>query len=145
MNVVRVTLNELDQVVELFNLYREFYGQEPNTDGAREFLHERLSKSESIIFLAMHENKPVGFTQLYPMFSSVSMRRTWVLNDLFVGESARRLGVGQALIDAAVGHGKETNAKGILLETDSDNVNAQALYEKIGFKRESSYFYFYSI
>jgi ribosomal protein S18 acetylase RimI-like enzyme len=73
------------------------------------------------------------------------MRRTLVLNDLFVAEGARRLGVGNALIDAAIGYGKEVNAKGIALETGNDNVKAQALYEKIGFEREDNYFYFYKI
>jgi ribosomal protein S18 acetylase RimI-like enzyme len=145
MNIIKATLNELDQVVELFDLYRTFYEQESDLEGVSEFLRERMVNNESVIFLALEEGRPLGFTQLYPMFSSVSMKRTLVLNDLFVTESARRSGVGQALVHAAISHGKETDAKGILLETDSDNMKAQALYEKIGFDREANYFYFYSI
>ncbi|MFZ3589877.1 GNAT family N-acetyltransferase [Bacillus sp. DJP31] len=145
MKIIIATLDELDSVVELFNQYRMFYKQASDLIGAQEFLRKRIENKESVIFLATHEDKPVGFTQLFPMFSSVSMKRTWILNDLFVSESARRLGVGEALIDAAIGYGTDTFAKGILLETGNENVKAQALYEKIGFKREESYFYFYSL
>ncbi|WP_456276108.1 N-acetyltransferase family protein [Bacillus sp. AK128] len=145
MNIVRATLNELEEVVELFDLYRRFYEQPSDQEGARSFIRERIENNESTIFLCVHEGKAVGFTQLYPTFSSVGMRRTLVLNDLYVTEEARRLGVGNALIDAAINYGKEVNAKGIALETESDNEKAQALYEKIGFERETNYFYFYTI
>lgn len=145
MNVIRATINELDHAATLFDQYRVFYEQESKLDEAREFLKERLENHESVIFLAYDGDRPVGFTQLYPSFSSVGMRRTWVLNDLFVAKEARRMGVGHALINQAIDHAKVTDAKGILLETATDNHNAQALYEKIGFERETNYFYFYSI
>jgi ribosomal protein S18 acetylase RimI-like enzyme len=145
LEIVRATINELNAVSVLFNLYRIFYHQESNIDKAKEFIKERIENNDSIIFLAVDGKKPLGFTQLYPTFSSVSMKRTWILNDLYVDEEARRLGVAQALIQAAITHGKETSAKGILLETTKDNVKAQQLYEKVGFKQETNYFYFYSV
>lgn len=145
MNIVQVTLNDLDTIVELFDQYRKFYGQPSDKEGASQFIKERISNNESVIFLASENGQVVGFTQLYPMFSSVSMRRTLVLNDLFVVESARRLGAGKALIERSFAYGREIGAKGISLETGNDNVNAQNLYEKIGFTREENYFYYYSL
>jgi len=145
LNIQKATLNDLDALTELFDLYRLFYEQESDLKGAKEFLQERFMNEESTVFIAYDENDPVGFTQLFPSFSSVSMQRSWVLNDLYVKESARRRGIAEKLIKKAIGFAEETGAKGILLETGSENVNAQKLYEKIGFKRESSCYYYFLI
>jgi ribosomal protein S18 acetylase RimI-like enzyme len=143
--ILKATLNDLDSLTELFDLYREFYQQKSDTNGAREFLKERLNKKESVIFIALDENDPVGFVQLYPLFSSVSMVRIWLLNDLYVKETVRGKGYGEGLLNKAIAYAEETGAKGLTLETGEENKIAQRLYEKIGFKRETSYFYHYSI
>ncbi|MFI8496296.1 GNAT family N-acetyltransferase [Peribacillus butanolivorans] len=145
MGIQKATLNELDSLTELFDLYRVFYEQTSNLEGAREFLKERLTNEESVIFMAFDGDNPIGFVQLYPSFSSVSMMRSWVLNDLFVKGNARKKGFGEKLLKAAIAFAKETGAKGVSLETDKDNGNSQKLYEKIGFIRESNYFYYFSI
>ena len=98
MNILRATINDLDSLTELFDLYRMFYQQKSDLEGAREFIKDRLSNGESVLFLAFDENDPIGFVQLYPSFSSVSMKRTWVLNDLYVKENARGKGFGEKLI-----------------------------------------------
>jgi ribosomal protein S18 acetylase RimI-like enzyme len=143
--IQKATLIELDSLAELFNLYRVFYEQKSDLEGARAFLKERLTNEESVIFIAHDGNNPLGFVQLYPSFSSVSMKRSWVLNDLYVKEHARGKGVGEQLIKTAIHFAIETGAKGIMLETGRENVNAQRLYEKIGFVKESNYFYYFSI
>lgn len=145
MNIHQATINDLDSLTELFDFYRLFYKQASDLKGAREFLEERLTKNESVIFIAYEDGKPVGFTQLFPSFSSVSMQKSFVLNDLYVKETARRKGVAKELINRAIALAKETNAKGILLETGKENVNAQKLYEMIGFTKESNYYYYYSL
>ncbi|MET0787113.1 MAG: GNAT family N-acetyltransferase [Paenisporosarcina sp.] len=145
MNIQRATLNELDSLTEVFDLYRLFYEQESDLEGARDFLKDRLVNEESVVFLAFVENNPVGFVQLYPSFSSVSMKRSWVLNDLYVKESTRKKGIAEKLINKSIKFAEETGAKGISLETGKENIKAQRLYEKIGFKRESNCFYYYSV
>lgn len=146
MSIQRVTLTELDSVAGLFDLYRLFYQQESNIEAAKEFLKERIMNEESVIFLARdYENNAVGFVQLYPSFSSVSMKRSWVLNDLYVDKSARKKGFAEKLIKEAIRYAGETGAKGVSLETGKENSNAQKLYEKIGFVQETNTFYYYSI
>lgn len=145
MIIQKATLNELHSLSELFDLYRVFYEQPSNIDSARMFLRDRLVNEESVVFLAVNEDESLGFVQLYPTFSSVSMKRSWILNDLFVKESARKRGVGEKLLQASITFAKSTGAKGVSLETRNENVNAQRLYEKFGFEKESNYFYHYSI
>jgi GNAT superfamily N-acetyltransferase len=105
------------------------------------FLKERLQKNESIIFIACINNNAVGFTQLYPIFSSVSMQRAWLLNDLYTTEAARKKGVATALLNHAKEFGASTNAKYLMLQTAADNKTAQKLYEQNGWQKETDWFY----
>jgi ribosomal protein S18 acetylase RimI-like enzyme len=145
MSIQKATLNELNFLAELFDSYRVFYKQESDFQGARAFLKERFINEDSVLFIAYDESNPVGFVQLYPTFSSVSMKKSWILNDLYVNPSARKKGFGEKLIKKAIEFAEETGAKGLSLETGHDNVTAQSLYEKIGFKKESNYFYYFSL
>ena len=139
-------MNDLDNVAELFDLYRNFYHQqESDLSGAKNFLKERLSNEESVIFIAFDGQDAVGFAQLYPTFSSLSMEKSWVLNDLYVKKTVRGKGFGEQLLRQAIKFVEETGAKGVLLETNEDNIIAQSLYEKTGFIKETNYFYYYSI
>ena len=147
MEITQVTTAELEAVVPLFDNYRVFYGQASDLDVARSFLAERIEKSESVILLAKDdEGQPVGFTQLYPSFSSVSAARTWVLNDLYVIDELRGQGIGRQLLNAARDYAVSTKAKGISLQTARDNTNAQKLYESVGYVKNTDYFsYFLSL
>jgi GNAT superfamily N-acetyltransferase len=146
ITIKKLSAEDLPLVTPLFNDYRMFYGQPADLPGATDFLSERTARGESVIFLALtSEGQALGFTQLYPIFSSVSMRRTWLLNDLFVNANARKMGVGQALLTAAKNWAQETNAKWLLLQTGADNFSAQALYEKDGWVRENDLFYRFDI
>lgn len=96
---------------------------------ARQFLYERFKNYQSVIFIALEENGDgVGFTQLFPSFSSVSMERTFILNDLYVAPGARRGGVATKLLDAAARYGRSAGAIRLTLSTVLDNDSAKALY-----------------
>jgi len=144
MNIITCNQNHLSLIAPLFDAYRQFYGQASDLSGAQKFLRERLDRKESVVFLAMNEpGEALGFTQLYPVFSSVSMTRVWLLNDLFVAASVRKLGIGESLLNRARTFAAEAGAKGIQLETGTTNLEAQRLYEKLGYmKNEKSFFYF---
>lgn len=134
----RATLDDLDALATLFDGYRVFYRQPSDPALARAFIEERLRLDESVIFIARDGSKEaLGFTQLYPMFSSVAARRIWVLNDLFVASGARKRGVARALMDRARDFATEKGALRLILETAEDNHAAQALYESLGYLRES--------
>ena len=144
MRLVKATADELPLLAPLFDLYRQFYHQRPNPEGGLSFLRDRISRNESVLFLALdNQNNGLGFTQLYPSFSSVSMKRLWILNDLFVAEDARHQGVAEALIRRCEAYGRETNSKGLVLETATDNIPAQTLYRKLGWNKEEEFDRYY--
>ncbi len=130
--VRRATLDDLDAVARLFDLYRVFYGKPSEPAVAKEFIRARMTQDESVILLAEIKGDAVGFTQLYPAFSSVSATRTWILNDLLVVPEARRSGVARALLVAAADFARDDGALRLELETDHDNATAQALYHAMG-------------
>lgn len=137
----QANLNDLDQLSQLFGQYRVFYGQPFEPDECSIFLAERLSKEESVIFISLDKEVYTGFTQLYPSFSSVGMKKIWILNDLFVADKHRQKGIAQALIHHVIAYSKSTGRKKVVLSTAYDNFNAQKLYEKLGFVREDFYNY----
>jgi GNAT superfamily N-acetyltransferase len=132
---------DLEQLSVLFDKYRIFYKQPPDVATAKLFLKKRLKRKESVIFVAEERKELVGFIQLFPIFSSVSMKRTWLLNDLYVNERSRGIGAATALLNAAKEFGKATNSKWLLLQTAADNFTAQRVYEKNGWIRETDIFY----
>ena len=103
---------DLDAVAPLFDAYRQFYGQPADPARARAFIGERLRRGDAVILLALRDGTAAGFAQLYPLFSSVRTGRIWQLNDLYVAPSARRHGVGRALLAAARDHAAASGALG---------------------------------
>ncbi|MBI3662810.1 MAG: GNAT family N-acetyltransferase [Acidobacteria bacterium] len=87
-----------------------------------------------------YAGRGLGFTLLYPAWSSLSMRPWWILNDLYVAPEARKRGVAKALMECAQRLAEETSASGLGLETAKDNFAAQKLYEQLGWKREEQFY-----
>lgn len=145
LDIKRVTVADVSSVALLFDAYRVFYNQLSSLQGAFDFLEQRISKNESAVFLAVMNNEPVGFVQLYPVFSSIQMKKAWILNDLFVTETARNQGVGEALLHQAIQFGRETGAAYLLLQTASDNYRSQSVYEKNGWIKTQDFFYEYPL
>ena len=133
-------LADLDVLAPLFDGYRQFYRQSADLARARNFLSERLTRHESEILIAVDDRGVgLGFTQLYPLFSSVRVVRIFLLNDLFVVPEARRQGVGKALLLAAADHARDLGAASLSLSTALDNLPAQALYESLGWRRDQGF------
>lgn len=142
MNIYQATMKDLEGVAFLFDQYRTFYEQPSNLEGARIFIKERLKQNESVIFVVKDQQNYLGFTQLYPTFSSISMKRAWILNDLYVDERARKQGVGKLLLQKARELALETGAKSISLSTAPNNYSAQKLYEKHGYKQDKQFHHY---
>jgi GNAT superfamily N-acetyltransferase len=141
--IERATTKDIDVMTELFELYRAFYGKQPQAEQAQAFLLERMEKKESVIYLARNTQPAspaeygtmayAGFVQLYPVFSSTRMQRLWLLNDLYVRSEYRGRGISKRLIAEAKQLAYATQAAGLLLETAKDNHVGNALYPREGF------------
>jgi GNAT superfamily N-acetyltransferase len=139
IHVRQAALSDLEDIVPLFDGYRQFYGADANLSAARQFLLERFNHGESVVFVAYCGESPVGFTQLYPSFSSVSMKRVFILNDLFVLASHRQAGVARQLLNAVTSMAHTLDAVRVSLTTALDNQTAQATYEALGWQRDRAF------
>ena len=143
MEIVKATVEHINDLTPLFDNYRQFYKQASNLEKARSFLLNRINNNESVIYIAYLDNKAVGFTQLYPLFSSVSMQPIYLLNDLYVDATIRNKGVGQQLIKAAKNLCIDKEYKGLGIQTEVTNP-AQHLYERVGFKKDPDLHFFWT-
>lgn len=140
VHIRQATVSDIDLVAPLLDAYRQFYGQPADVARARAFLRERFAHHESIVFVAVDVGGTAsGFTQLYPLFSTVRTTRTYLLNDLFVAPAARRRRVGAMLLGAAADFARANGASALSLQTAVDNASAQALYASLGWKRDDAF------
>ncbi len=142
MEITKTSSKDIELILPLFEAYRKFYGQVPNPKASREFLGKRFSNKENVILLAKKNLVPMGFTQLYTTFSSVTLEPFYILNDLYVAPQFRGQGIGEALLESAKSLCGQKKYKGLALETALDNP-AQKLYERLGWERDISYFHYF--
>jgi GNAT superfamily N-acetyltransferase len=146
MEIERASRADIDSLAEMFDQYRQFYRQVSDIDGAKAFLLERMIRNESVIFISKEKEISTGFVQCYPLFTSVGMKKTWLLNDLFVKPEFRGNGISKQLINCCKQFAKDTGAKALMLETEKTNDIGNKLYPKEGFViNASSNFYMWSV
>ncbi|MBL4631869.1 MAG: GNAT family N-acetyltransferase [Paraglaciecola sp.] len=146
IDIRQATLKDMTQLSALFDQYRVFYQQQSDLKLAQEFLTTRIEKAESIIFVAETQQQILlGFSQLYPSFSSVSAKRTWQLNDLYVQAEYQNLGIGTQLLNQVKAYAKHTGAKGVFLQTAKTNTGAQKLYQSLGYQAQDYLGYFLTV
>ncbi|ODM55008.1 GNAT family N-acetyltransferase [Elizabethkingia meningoseptica] len=143
MEIRTATIQDLEALASIFEKYRNFYHQPADYETAKSFLQERITQQESVIYVAETENKIIGFTQLYPLFSSTRMKKLWLLNDLYVEEEYRQKRISVALIDRAKQLCVDTDACQLSLETSKSNVVGNNLYPKTGFQLDSETNFYY--
>ena len=144
MIIRKATYTDIPSLVVLMTEFRKFYNQESNTEKVQSFLKDRLDKADSTVFVAVLEDKLVGYTQLFPSFSTIKLEKIWILNDLFVSEKFRGLGVASKLLTRVFKFSQETHRHQVWLLTGNDNKKAQHLYQKIGFNNTKFKHYVYN-
>lgn len=144
MKIHQATIDDLEELNELFDSYRVFYEKESDKKASTLFLKERIEHQESVIFIARDAaGIATGFTQLYPLFSSTRLKRVWLLNDLFVDQRYRGQGFSKALIETAKELCRKTNAAGMSLETSIENHIGNKLYPATGWTLDKEHNFYY--
>lgn len=143
MTIRTANINDLEKLTVIFEKYRAFYGKEANYEAAKSFLKEKFEKDESVVYIAEENSEIVGFTQLYPLFSSTRLKRLWLLNDLYVEQEHRKKGISVALIEKAQQLCRDTDACQLSLETSKTNAVGNQLYPKTGFELDTTENFYY--
>ena len=138
--IYKATPADANIIGPVFDLYRIFYKQKSNIKEACRYIKARLEANESIIFFIKDKERCVGFTQLYPTFDSVNLRKKIVLYDLYICEDYRRKGNGKILMDAAKDYAQLNKFGSIELSTNKGNIQGQSLYEALGYIRDQEFY-----
>jgi ribosomal protein S18 acetylase RimI-like enzyme len=143
VDIRRAQYSDLLELATLFDAYRVFYRRPSDLSASSSFIENRLKNNDSEIFIGEKESVLVGFTQLYPLFSSTRMQKLWLLNDLYVAPKFRGEGISVLLIERAKKHAVETGAQGLSLATEKTNVIGNQLYPRAGFELDKEYNYYF--
>ena len=140
LKIIRANKNHIDGISILFDLYRQFYKYQKNLINSKNYIHKRLINNESIIFIAIKNEKIIAFVQLYETFDSLNLSKKLVLYDLYVLDKYRKLGSGRKLMNKSRDFAKIKKFPRIELSTSIDNYNAQKLYESLDYIRDKEYY-----
>ena len=139
ITVHQAAFADLDELAQLFDLYRVFQGKHSDLPAGRAFLRARFDHGESVVFIARAGATPLGFAQLYPSYSSTALARVFILNDLFVSDGGRRKGVASKLLAAVESYAWAHGAARVSLNVALDNLPGQALYEAQGWSKDAQF------
>ena len=139
--IIEAESNHIEQVGELFDLYRQFYKYESNLFESTNYIKDRIINKESIIFISLNDvNQAMGFVQLYETFGSLDLGKILILYDLYVKKNHRKNKIGKQLMLKSHEHAKKINAKRIQLSTATDNFIGQSLYESLGYVKDIDFY-----
>ncbi len=142
LQIIKADLEKINLASLIFNDYRIFYNQESNIKDCYDFLLDRTINDESLIYLGLIENNPVAFMQIYQSFSSVGLKKIYILNDLYVAEQYRGKKIGRAMLVKALEVAKSKNITKIALQTAKTNQTAQNLYQSFSFIQDQEFLTF---
>jgi len=140
-NIIEAKSKHIEQVGELFDLYRQFYKYESNLIESTNYIKDRIKNNESIIFIAINDaNEAIGFVQLYETFGSLDLGKIIILYDLYVKKNHRKNNIGKQLMIKSHEYAKKIKAKRIQLSTAIDNFIGQSLYESLGYVKDIDFY-----
>jgi ribosomal protein S18 acetylase RimI-like enzyme len=115
---------------------RRFIRAEKPEAGYGRFLVSQLTNPNSLVMVAEHGGAVVGyvFADVEPTNWMELRGPCGVVQDVYVDESARRLGAGRELMRAAIAWIRSRGQKQVVLMTKSRNKHAQHLFTTLGFR-----------
>ena len=137
--IVVVSEADLPELLPLMRGYCEFYEVDPPDEALLALARTLIAdpEHEGLQLIARDDDgAAVGFATIFWTWSTLSASRLGVMNDLFVTERARGGGVADALIEACAERCRERGATSLDWQTAHTNKRAQAVYDRIGARRD---------
>lgn len=126
---------DLDDVARLMIAFRDWWQRDvPGDDAMRRGCARLLEDADTEFLLARVGDEPAGgIAQLRYRYSLWVDALDCLLEDLFVDDSVRGMGLGRQLVEAAVARAQARGAGRIELGVNEANRPAFELYAKLGF------------
>ena len=130
------------QSAEEHTAHDRIYATAPGAEQVmRRFLSDLASSGHSFLFMAESGGRVVGFISGELREGSLTFRqKTWAsVDDVFVEQDHRNLGIGRTLLEGVEAWAKERRADGISLQVAAANERGRKFYEELGFREVSVY------
>ena len=136
--IATVTEADLPELLLLMRGYCDFYEVDPSDDALLALARVLIADPDQGLQLIARDDDGTasGFATIFWTWSTLSAAKLGVMNDLFVAEDARGGGIADALIAACVEHCRQHRATELAWQTARTNLRAQAVYERVGAKRD---------
>ena len=139
MHIEPVTEADVDELLPLMRAYCDFYEVAPSDEALTDMTLALLDDPdlEGVQLIARDDDgRAVGFATIFWSWSTLAASRIAVMNDLYVDPAGRGGGYADRLIEACVDHARERGASSVEWQTARDNDRAQAVYERVGGRRD---------
>jgi GNAT superfamily N-acetyltransferase len=130
---------DLPELLPLMRSYCDFYETSTANDDLLALSRALIAdpEREGVQLLAWDDDgRAVGFATVFWSWATTSAERIGIMNDLFVAPEARGSGAAEALIEACRAECARHGAGKLTWQTASDNLRAQAVYERVGATKE---------
>jgi GNAT superfamily N-acetyltransferase len=136
--IAKVTEADLPELLPLMRGYCDFYEVDPSDDALLALARTLIDDpDQGLQLIARDEDgQAVGFATIFWTWSTLSAARLGVMNDLFVAPDGRGGGYADALIAACAERCRERGAPELAWQTAYTNLRAQAVYDRVGAKRD---------
>ena len=121
--------NIFPMTIEHFNIVKQVLETDFDSFWTPSVLEQELNNSSSHYFVAICNNEVLGFGGVWKSVDDCH------ITDIVVKKDSRKLGIGSLLLEKLIQEAKEENVNSITLEVNVNNLPAQKLYEKYGFKK----------
>jgi ribosomal protein S18 acetylase RimI-like enzyme len=134
---MRITEIEKADLEELSTLYQQLIPNEFSIEKMESVYDRNKNNKNHIVLVAKENGKLVGtlLASICEMYFG-QCKAFMVIEDFVVDVNFRGNGIGTALIKEAENKAKENNCSYIMLITDSDRIQSQNFYKKIGYSSE---------
>ncbi|MDX6153280.1 GNAT family N-acetyltransferase [Marinococcus sp. PL1-022] len=106
---------------------------DPGIGKLKTLIKKLLAQPEiGIQFIVEHYGDLIGFATLYQTFSTLQVKKTAILNDLYIYQEFQGQHYGKELLEFVLSYVQSEDYAGMVLETDRSNKKARRLYESLG-------------
>lgn len=135
-----IRLAQLSDYEELMDLYNLFVEEDRFSNHDNDSFKKILKSPDYFIHVAENDNKIIGL-MTFSIRSVVRYPRPIAqLEELFVHEEFRKMGIGKKFIETMEKKIKELNCYSIYIESRNDKKKAHEFYQRLGYKNAGLFF-----
>ena len=141
-----VSKSNIDEVLPLIRAYQEFYNVAKISDSKNKTFFSQFSENNpaGCQFIYRDNGTVVGFATVYFTYTSSIISKVAVLNDLYTEPSLRGNGIGRNLVEHCHKFASSNGAARLQWLTETDNQQAQKLYDAMNTNKSTWHFYTYN-